>query len=195
VGGAVHIVPQDQLGHRRFLTLGAGFAGLAGQFVMSYLSDAIGRRKSGMLCGWGAALSLAVAGCYYDAFFGTVSVFWLLVTVASFFGVGSAALIRPYTAEVWPASLRASGMGLAYAIGSLGGLLSPLGLELIIGRRASLVPKRRPIPYCRLCSSLPPGTRSPASCSGCLRSRQEDVRSRTSIGRLPFHRDFERTEV
>jgi MFS family permease len=149
VGGAVHIVPQDQLGHRRFLTLGAGFAGLAGQFVMSYLSDAIGRRKSGMLCGWGAALSLAVAGCYYDAFFGTVSVFWLLVTVASFFGVGSAALIRPYTAEVWPASLRASGMGLAYAIGSLGGLLSPLGLELIIGAPSFSSPPATP--DCRLC--------------------------------------------
>ena len=127
-----------------YLTLGAGLAGLAGQFVMSYLSDVIGRRKSGMLCGWGAALSLAVAGCYYDAFFGTVSVFWLLVTVASFFGVGSAALIRPYTAEVWPASLRASGMGLAHAIGSLGGLLSPLGLELIIGAPSFSSPQATP---------------------------------------------------
>ena len=89
-------------------------------------------------------MSLALAGCYYDAFFGTVSVFWLMVTVASFFGVGSAALIRPYTAEVWPASLRASGMGLAYAIGSLGGLLAPLGLELIIGAPSFSSPQATP---------------------------------------------------
>jgi len=44
------------------LTLGVALAGLAGQFVVSYLSDAVGRRYSGMLCGFGAALSLALAG-------------------------------------------------------------------------------------------------------------------------------------
>jgi putative MFS transporter len=127
-----------------YLTLGVGLAGLAGQFVMSYLSDAIGRRKSGMLCGFGAALSLAVAGYYYAAFFGTVSVFWLLVMVASFFGVASAAIVRPYTAEVWPAGLRASGIGLAYGVGSLSGLLAPRGIELIIGAPSFLSPQATP---------------------------------------------------
>jgi len=127
-----------------YLTLGLALAGLVGQFVMSYLSDAIGRRNSGMLCGFGAALSLAVAGYYYDAFFGTVSVFSLLVMVASFFGLGSTAIIRPYIAEVWPAGLRASGMGLAYGFGSLGGLLAPLGIEPIIGAPSFLSPQASP---------------------------------------------------
>jgi putative MFS transporter len=127
-----------------YLTLGVSLAGLAGQFVMSYLSDAIGRRKSGMLCGFGAALSLVFAGLSYDAFFGTVSVFWLLVMVASFFSIGSAAIVRPYTAEVWPLGLRASGMGLAYGVGSLGGLLAPRGLELIIGAPSLSSPQSTP---------------------------------------------------
>jgi len=127
-----------------YLTLGLTLAGLAGQFVMSYLSDAIGRRGSGMLCGFGAALGFALAGHYYDAFFGTVSVFWLLMMVASFFGVGSTAIVRPYTAEVWPAGLRASGMGLAYGFASLCGLLIPRGLELIIGAPSFLSPQATP---------------------------------------------------
>ena len=127
-----------------YLTFGLALAGLAGQFVMSYLSDAIGRRSSGMLCGFGTALGFALAGYYYDAFFGTVSVFWLLIMVASFFGVGSMAIVRPYTAEVWPAGLRASGMGLAYGFGSLCGLLTPRGLELIIGAPSFLSPQATP---------------------------------------------------
>ena len=45
-----------------YLVLGIALAGLAGQFVMSYLSDAVGRRKSCMLCRCGAALNLALAG-------------------------------------------------------------------------------------------------------------------------------------
>ena len=116
-----------------YLTVGIALAGLAGQFAMSYLSDAIGRRGSGMLCGFGAALSLALAGYYFTAFLGTLSVFWLLMMVASFFSSGSTAIIRPYTAEVWPTGVRASGMGVAYGFGSLGGLLAPGGLELLMG--------------------------------------------------------------
>jgi putative MFS transporter len=36
-------------------------------------------------------------------------------------------------AEVWPAGLRASGMGLGCGVGNLGKIISPLGLALIFG--------------------------------------------------------------
>jgi len=127
-----------------YLTLGLTLAGLAGQFVMSYLSDAIGRRGSGTLCGFSAAIGFALAGYYFDTLFGTVSVFWLLMMVASFFGLGSMAIVRPYTAEVWPAGLRASGMGLASGFGSLCGLLTPRGPELITGAPSFLSPQATP---------------------------------------------------
>jgi putative MFS transporter len=51
----------------------------------------------------------------------------------SFFGGGAYAIIAPYMAEVWPAGLRASGMGLGYGVGNLGKIISPLGLALIVG--------------------------------------------------------------
>jgi len=124
-----------------YLTFGMALAGLAGQFVMAYLSDAIGRRRSGMLCGFGAALCLALAGYYYDVFLGMVSLFSLLVMIASFFGVGSLAIVKPYTAEVWPTGPRAS---LAYGLRGVGGLLAPRGIELIIGAPGFLSPEAMP---------------------------------------------------
>jgi putative MFS transporter len=36
-------------------------------------------------------------------------------------------------AEIWPARLRASGMGLSYGVGNCGKFLGPLGLALIMG--------------------------------------------------------------
>lgn len=62
-----------------YLMIFLGLAGLIGRFLFCYLSDAIGRRPSGVLLSFGAALSLALAGYYHDAFIGTVSVFYLRV--------------------------------------------------------------------------------------------------------------------
>jgi MFS transporter, putative metabolite:H+ symporter len=36
-------------------------------------------------------------------------------------------------AEIWPARLRASGMGLSYGVGNCGKFIGPLGLALIMG--------------------------------------------------------------
>jgi len=49
----------------------------------------------------------------------------------AFFGSGSYSIIGPYMAEIWPARLRASGMGLAYGAGKLGKFIGPAGLALI----------------------------------------------------------------
>jgi MFS transporter, putative metabolite:H+ symporter len=107
--------------------------GILGRLVCSYLSDAIGRRRSGMLIGFGGALTIAAAGYFHDAFIGATSVFFLLLVTQRFFGDGSYAIIAPYMAEVWPARLRASGMGLGYGVGNLGKILGPLGLAVIVG--------------------------------------------------------------
>jgi putative MFS transporter len=56
-----------------------------------------------------------------------------LLMAHSFFGGGSYTIIAPYMAEVWPAGLRASGMGLGYGVGNFGKIISPLGLALIVG--------------------------------------------------------------
>ena len=58
-----------------------------------------------------------------------------------FFGDGGYAVVGPYTAEVWPAGLRASGMGFGFGIGNFGKIIGPLGLALVIGTSDYVSPK------------------------------------------------------
>ena len=58
-----------------------------------------------------------------------------------FFGDGGYAVVGPYTAEVWPAGLRASGMGFGFGIGNFGKIIGPLGLALIVGSSDVIAPK------------------------------------------------------
>src|SRR5215470_14223519 len=51
----------------------------------------------------------------------------------TFFGSANYSVVGPYMAEIWPARLRASGMGLSYGVGNLGKFVGPLGLALIMG--------------------------------------------------------------
>jgi putative MFS transporter len=114
------------------------FAGLVGRFVFFWLSEAIGWRPSGILLSFGAAIGMVLAGRYYDAMIGSVSVFWLMVILSRFCGH---AVVGPYAAEVWPAGLRASGMGFGYGLGNLGKVFGPAGLALIAGSPNLVNPK------------------------------------------------------
>ena len=113
-------------------------AGLIGRLSFARLSDLIGRRACGGLLGFGAAGLILAAGLAYQQFvdlpwLGHTSVLWLLLIAAYFFADGGFAVVGPYAAEVWPASLRTSGMGSAYGFGGLGKIIGPLGLALIVG--------------------------------------------------------------
>src|ERR1700722_6033996 len=123
------------------LMIWVGLSGFAGRLVCSYASDAIGRRPAGFLVGMFGGLFMALAGFYYDGLIGGVSVFWLFVMVQRFFGDGAYAIIGPYSAEIWPAGLRASGMGFGYGLGNLGKVIGPLGLALICGQSNFVSPK------------------------------------------------------
>jgi len=124
-----------------YLMIWVGLLGIVGRLVASWMSDAFGRRASGFVIGMGGAVSMALAGYWYDLYLGTVSVFFLLIMVQRFFGDASYAIIGPYIAEVWPSRLRASGMGFSYGIGNLGKIIGPLGLALIIGSSNYVSPK------------------------------------------------------
>jgi putative MFS transporter len=124
-----------------YLMIFASLAGLVGRFLFCWLSDAIGRRPSGILLSFGAALSLALAGYYHNAFIGSVSVFYLMLYGQRLFGDGGYAIVGPYAAEVWPSRLRASGMGFGFGIGNFGKILGPLGLALIVGSSDVISPK------------------------------------------------------
>jgi putative MFS transporter len=125
----LHIQP-DQAS---FLMIWVGLSAFVGRIVCAFLADFMGRRASGIFACLGGVVTLIGAGYLSDLMIGTVSVFWLMLMAHSFFGGGSYAIIAPYMAEVWPAGLRASGMGLGYGVGNLGKIISPLGLALIVG--------------------------------------------------------------
>ena len=116
-----------------YLFIFVSLAGFVGRFVFSGLSELIGRRASGSLQGFGAAVMVVAAGLLHDSFIGTVSVFWLLIIAADFFFDGGSAIMGPYAAEVWPSTLRTSGMGSAYGFGGIGKIIGPIGLALIVG--------------------------------------------------------------
>jgi putative MFS transporter len=119
--------------HASFMMIFIATGGFCGRVAFSWLSDAIGRRASGALVGFGAAIMVSLAGIFHNAFLGGISMFWLLLIIAHFFGDGGFAIVGPYSAEVWPSHLRATGMGSAYGFGGLGKILGPLGLAMIVG--------------------------------------------------------------
>jgi putative MFS transporter len=124
-----------------YLMIWVGLLGVVGRVVASWMSDAFGRRWSGFLIGTGGAVCMALAGYLHDVYIGSLSVFFVLIMIQRFFGDASYAIIGPYIAEVWPARLRASGMGFCYGVGNLGKIIGPLGLALVIGASDYISPK------------------------------------------------------
>ncbi|MGH9375116.1 MAG: MFS transporter [Terriglobia bacterium] len=119
--------------HASALVISLSAIGVAARFAFGYLSDRIGRRACGFIFGIGAGILLPLAGTSASLHIGTVSLFWLLLIAAFVFADGGFAINGPYSAELWPSHLRATGMGSAYGFGSLGKIIGPLGLALIVG--------------------------------------------------------------
>jgi putative MFS transporter len=108
-------------------------AAIAGRFLCSWISDAWGRRASGVFSCLTAALCMALAGYLHSAFIAGWSLFYVMLLLQSFFGSGNYSIVGPYMGELWPARLRGSGMGFVYGIGNLGKFIGPAGLALIAG--------------------------------------------------------------
>ena len=119
--------------HASYLTIWVSLVAIFGRFFCAWLSDALGRRPAGILICLVAALTMSLAGYLHDVSIGAMSAFYLMVLINGFFGPGTYAIIGPYMTEVWPAPLRASGLGLAYGTSNLGKFIGPAGLALIAG--------------------------------------------------------------
>src|SRR6516225_6112686 len=115
------------------LVIWVSIVAILGRFFASWISDAWGRRASGIFTCLTAALFMSLAGYMHDFFIGGVSVFFLMILLQSFFGSGNYSIVGPYMGELWPARLRGSGMGFVYGIGNLGKFIGPAGLALIAG--------------------------------------------------------------
>ncbi|MBV8737176.1 MAG: MFS transporter [Alphaproteobacteria bacterium] len=124
-----------------FLVIWLAFVGVPGRVFGSWLSEALGRRYAGALASLLAALTTSLAGYLHDAFLGTISVFYIMLLLHSFFGNGNASIVFPYMTELWPSSLRASGFGLVYGMSNLGKFIGPAGLAVIAGASNYVSPK------------------------------------------------------
>lgn len=115
------------------LVIWVSISAIAGRFFCSYISDAWGRRVSGIVTCLVSALFMSLAGYLHDVFIGGVSMFFVMIVLQSFLGSGNYTIVGPYMGELWPARLRGSGMGLVYGVGNLGKFIGPAGLALIAG--------------------------------------------------------------
>src|SRR5689334_15340047 len=115
-----------------YLMIWVGVSAVLGRFFITSLIEPLGRRGSATLCMVCSGLGMVAQGYLYDATLGPWSVFYLLFLFQNFFGSANYSVVGPYMAEIWPARLRASGMGLSYGVGNLGKFVGPLGLALIM---------------------------------------------------------------
>ena len=115
--------------------------GMLGRVFFSLLPQWLGRRRCGELMGYGIALSLGVAGLFYDRTILGYPAFVVLLIPAALFFDGGFSNIAPYSAEIFPVRLSARGVGLAQAANGVGKIAGPLCLALIAGTSNLISPK------------------------------------------------------
>jgi putative MFS transporter len=120
---------------------GVGIAGFAGRFLFSALPLWIGRRHSGEIMGWGAAIFILAAGLLHREMIGGFPVFIICLTAAAVFVNGGFANMAPFAAESYPVELAGRAVGLAQAVNGVGKILGPLVLGLIAGVGNVVEPK------------------------------------------------------
>lgn len=102
-------------------------AQLPGYFSVAWLIEKIGRKRILIIYLFGTVLSGYGFG-YSDSTSGLIFYGALL----SFFNLGAWGALYAYTPEHYPQSIRATGTGLAMAVGRVGGILGPLMVGLLM---------------------------------------------------------------
>ncbi len=114
--------------------------GFAGRILAGRLSEALGRRRTGMLFMGMAAALLASTALLHDRTVLGVSAFFLGLAASWFFLDGSFVVALPYWAELFPTEVRSTGTGSAYGIGGLGKVFGPAVLVVISGAGTAITP-------------------------------------------------------
>jgi putative MFS transporter len=122
------------------IMVGLSLAGLLSRLTMGWLADRIGRRRCGAFAACGAALFLFIAGLVGHGDLLSRDLFWLPFGLAFVLADSGFAIMGIYTSEIWPSRLRGRGSGVCYMTGSIGKIIGPLGLALMIGSTNMLKP-------------------------------------------------------
>jgi putative MFS transporter len=113
--------------------MGMSFTGLLCRFTTGWLSDRLGRRRIGAFATCGAALFLLISALVGHGTIFRSELFWLPFGLAFLLADSGFAIMGMYTSEIWPSRLRGRGSGVSYGAGSIGKIIGPLGLALLIG--------------------------------------------------------------
>jgi putative MFS transporter len=122
------------------LMMAISASGLLCRLATGWLADRIGRRRCGAAAVCGAAVALLVSGLAARGIGIPQHVFWLPFGLAFVLGDSGFAIMGMYTSEIWPSRLRGRGSGISYGAGSVGKIIGPLGLALLIGASNMISP-------------------------------------------------------
>ncbi|HEV7137316.1 MAG TPA: MFS transporter [Steroidobacteraceae bacterium] len=122
------------------MMMAMSLAGLLCRLTTGWLSDRVGRRPCGAVAACGAAVCLVIAGLVGHSVMLHRELFWLPFAAAFLLADCSFAIMGMYTSEIWPSRLRGRGSGVSYGAGSVGKIIGPLGLALVIGSSSVISP-------------------------------------------------------
>ena len=108
-------------------------AGVTGKIVVSFLAPVMGRRRLGVLWGFGGVVALAATGYFNSVFIGSVPLIVVLLAASAFCIDGSFANLAPYTVESYGVRLGARSSGLGQTANGVGKILGPLSIAVIAG--------------------------------------------------------------
>ncbi len=120
-----------------FILVGAG--GLVGRLAFVLLVHLFGRRRSGEIMGYGAALALASAATLYAKQIEGIHAFVPFIVLSAFFYDGGIANLHPYPAELYPPTLAARAMGLASTASGLAKIVGPVLVGFVASRHGETV--------------------------------------------------------
>ena len=114
-----------------------------GKIVVSIVSPLMGRRRCGVLWGFGGAVALAGRRrIINDIWSAGVPLLVMLLCCSTFCIDGSFSNLAPYTVERYGVRMGARSSGLGQAANGVGKILGPLSLALIAGTSNIVSPQR-----------------------------------------------------
>ena len=116
-------------------------ASIVGKCVWAVLSEVVGRRIGGMMIGLGSAITCLIVSRFYNSYWGSVPLIYPAFIVVYAFINGGWSITGPYSTEIWPQRLRATGMGSAYGVAGLGRIFGPMVLAIFAGSKNLVTPK------------------------------------------------------
>ena len=117
-------------------------AGVLGKIAVTLLAPALGRRRLGIVWGFGGAAALAAAGFQNAEFVAGLPLIIVLLRAANFCVEGGFANLAPYTVERYGVSLGARASGLGQAANGFGKIIGPLSLSFIAGTSNLVTPQQ-----------------------------------------------------